>query len=402
MLVNFSMRIGCFNTFFPYKNPLTNEILSKTGIGGGVENVVYILMVKMAERGHEIHVFSSSEDKNELIENYGKISVYRYKKNFEIGSSPVSFSLLFKPLIMKIDLDIVHAHLGNLPAPLIAYWYAKKRKKPFVITYHGEYVIGFGGPFRKFGVFLYHLYFADKLFSNADAIIVPSNNIVTESKLLKKYQDKIKVIPNGINLEEFEISLSKEKCRDKLDLPCDKKIILFVGNLIQIKALDVLLNAMKLVVDEVQDSYLVIAGSGQMQTELKNQSKKLGIEDKIRFVGYISDQFSKTLYYKSADVFVLPSISECFPMVLLEASACGLPLVVSNLESLKAIVKDEYNGIFTITGDEKDLAKKLIYLLQNKDLRLKLGKNAKEHVKFFSMKRIAEETEKVYLELIRK
>jgi glycosyltransferase involved in cell wall biosynthesis len=263
------MKIGVFNVAFPYKNPLTNEIISETGVGGGVENIVYMLTVKMAEQGHELHVFSSSENKKESTETYEKIVVYRYKKNFEIGTSPVSLNLLFKPLMMKRDLDIVHAHMVNLPAPLVAYWYAKKIKKPFVITYHGEYVYGFGGPVRTIGVFLYHLYFANKLLKNADAIIVLSENVINESKLLTKYRDKIKVIPNGINLEEFEISLSKEKCREHLNLPQDKNIILFVGSLTHIKAPDVLLNAMKLVIDKIPETYLVLVGSGQMQTELE-------------------------------------------------------------------------------------------------------------------------------------
>ena len=124
------MNIGHFNTAMPYKNPLTNEILRGNESGGGVENALYNLTVKLAERGHKIHVFSSSNEKEESIENYGEITIYRYKKNFKIGRSPISLDLLYKPLKLKLNLDIVHAHLGNLPAPLVAYWYAKKKKKP--------------------------------------------------------------------------------------------------------------------------------------------------------------------------------------------------------------------------------------------------------------------------------
>lgn len=394
------MKLGYFNTFIPYKNPLTNKMLRETKGGGGVENVVYNLTVKMAERGHDIHVFSSSDGRNESIERYGKISIYRYKRNFGIGRSPISIDLLYKPLKSKVDLDVVHAHLGNLPAPLTACWYAKKRKKPFVITYHGEYLGGFGGPMRRMGVLLHQIYFADRLFSNADVIIALSKYNINESKLLRKYREKIKIIPNGINLEEFDVSLSKEECRHKLNLPLDKKIILFVGNLIQIKAPHVLLNSMKQVVEEIQDSYLVIVGDGQMGTELKKQSKKLDIANNVRFAGSVRDAFIKALYFKAADVFVLPSFSECFPVVLLEASACRLPLIVSGLESFKAIVEEGHNGLFTKTGDEIDLAKKIIYLLQNRYLRMKLGKNSKEEVKKFTWAQIADQTENVYLELI--
>jgi len=396
------MKIGYFNTVIPYKNPLTDELLTNYEGCGGVENVVYNLSIEMAERGHEVHVFSSSMDRKESLENYGNIFIYRYKKSFKIGHSPVSLNFLYKPLRLKIDLDIVHAHLGNLPAPFTGYWYAKKRKKPFIITYHGEYIGRFGDPIRRLGVALHKLYFADKLLSKADVIIVLSKYNIDESKILRKYSEKIKVIPNGINLEEFDISYSKEKCRNILNIPGDKKVILFVGNLTQIKAPHILLGAMKLITEEISNSHLFIVGDGQIQRDLKKQAKLLEIEKRVTFVGAVNDTVKKVLYYKASDVFVLPSFSECFPVVLLEASACGLPLVVSNLESLKAIVKEGYNGLFAETGDKKDLAEKIVYLFENEEVMKKFGKNSKSNVKEFSWKRIAQETEQVYLELIDK
>jgi glycosyltransferase involved in cell wall biosynthesis len=394
------MKIGYFNTIFPYKNPLTDELLVDYEGCGGVENIVFLLSIGMAHRGHEIHVFSSSMNRNESLENYGKIFIYRYKKSFRIGRSPVSFDLLYKPLKVKIELDIVHAHLGNLPAPFSGYWYAKKWKKPFIITYHGEYIGNFGDPMRRFGVGLHNLYLADKLLSKSDAIIVLSKYNIEQSKILRKYADKIKIIPNGINLEEFDISYSKEKCRDILNIPKDKKVILFVGSLTPIKAPHILIGAMKLIVEEIPNSHLLIIGDGQMQKKLKQQSRLLGIDNYVSFVGWVNDGIKKVLYYKASDVFVLPSISECFAIVLLEASACNLPLVVSNIESLKAIVKEGYNGLFTETGNIKDLAEKIVYLLENEDIMMKFGKNSKIKVKEFSLERMVKETEKVYLELI--
>ena len=137
-----------------------------------------------------------------------------------------------------------------------------------------------------------------------------------------------------------------------------------------------------------------------MRSALCIASKKLDIANNVRFAGSVRDAFIKALYFKAADVFVLPSFSECFPVVLLEASACRLPLIVSGLESFKAIVEEGHNGLFTKTGDEIDLAKKIIYLLQNRYLRMKLGKNSKEEVKKFTWAQIADQTENVYLELI--
>lgn len=394
------MKIGYFNTIFPYKNPLTKEILLEQKSGRGVEDVVFNLTVKMMERGHNIDFFSSSINKKESIEKYGKITIYRYKKNFNIGRSPVSLKLLYKPLQLKNNLDIIHAHLGNLPAPIAAYWYAKKRKKPFIITYHGDTLGGFGDPIRRIAVLFYKIFLVDMLLSNADIIIALSEYNVNESKFLRKYREKIRIIPNGINLKDYHISLSKKQCREKLFLPSDKKILLFLSSLIQIKAPNVLLDAMKKILIEFPDSHLVFVSDGPMRQQLERQAKELGIKENVTFAGFVPEELKK-VYYTAADIFILPSFSEAFPVVLLEASACGLPFIVSSLESFRPIVKEGYNGLYTITGDHIDLANKIIYLLQNDELIKQFGNNSKELVKKFSWDEIITQIENVYSELIR-
>ena len=129
--------------------------------------------------------------------------------------------------------------------------------------------------------------------------------------------------------------------------------------------------------------------------------KKTGVEKNVKFTGFIEEAL-KPLYYKAADIFCLPSVmkSEVFPIVLLEASAASLPMIVSDLDTFKCIIENGYNGLFTKREDEKDLADAVIYLLENKDIREKLGKNARKKVEDYSWERIAEETEKVYVGLI--
>lgn len=393
------MKIGFFNTIVPYKNFLTDDVLMDYKGGGGVENVVYNLSIQLAKKNHEIYIFSSSINKKESIEKYGNINIFRYKKSFQIGRSPVSLDLLHKPLKTIKKLDIVHAHLGNLPAPVIAYRYAKKKKRPLVITYHGEPIHTYGSPLRQLGVLFQRMYYTDKLLSNADRIIALSENSINQSHFLRKYRDKIRVIPNGINLDDYNIELSKEECRKKINVPLDKHVILFVGSLVKFKAVDILFKAMKQIIKTIPDSYLIIIGDGPLRTHLEAQAKKNDIDKYVRFVGTINDTSLKAVYYKSSDIFILPSLVECFPIVLLEASATGIPLLVSNLESLKAIIRDDHNGVFFNTGNENDLALKIMYLLQNDNLRRKIGDNAKEMVKEYTWEKISKETEKIYLEL---
>jgi glycosyltransferase involved in cell wall biosynthesis len=156
---------------------------------------------------------------------------------------------------------------------------------------------------------------------------------------------------------------------------------------------------MRTVLDSIPDAYLVIAGSGEMMEELIELSKKLAIEASIKFTGHISAE--KYQYYKAADVFVLPSkSSEAFPNVLLEASASELPSVVSDLQCVKAIVHEGFNGLLARIGDEIDFARKIVYLLQNEEVRREMGMNARKNCEAFSWDAVATETERLYLSLL--
>lgn len=392
------MKVGYFTARFPYKNPVTGEVI-RVSHDGGVENVVYNLVVQMIKRGHEVIVFTTSSDSRNYVEDYGKMKVYRFGHKFKIGQAPISLALLYKPLFFKGELDIIHSHLGNLPAPIGACIYSIVRKKKLITTYHEDYVGRFGSVLRRFGVFIFDFLIADCLLYFSDVVLTPSKYYIQKSKHLKCISCKVKPIYNGINLDDFNILYSKEEAKNRLNLPVNKKIILFVGSLTPRKAPDVLLNAMKIILDKFSNSYLIFVGDGYLKNELENKAAELGISQHVNFSGFVDEKL-KPLYYHSADIFVLPSFSEGFGIVLLEASACGLPLVVSNLEVFNSVVIDGYNGLFTKTGDKENLADKIISLLENDDLRLQMSKNVLKNVKKFSWKSVSDETEKVYLSLI--
>jgi glycosyltransferase involved in cell wall biosynthesis len=387
------MKIGLFTTDFAYKPPFYYKGLSVRW--GGIAEVVYNLALNLG-REHEVKVFTTSPAE-ELRLDYGYITVLAYKKMFKFENTDVSFDLLRKP--MKHNLDIVHIHSGTPPGCIAGYLYAKMKKKKYILSYHGDLFEGFGGPLKASVVKFFNQYVYPKVLRDASIITALSNQYLAHSKLLKNYEHKTVIIPNGVNLEEFDISISKEECRRKLGLPLDKKIILFVGDITPWKAPHVLIKAMKEVLKSVPESFLVIVGQGRIKTKLEELSTKSEIKKNVMFPGFIKGEELIT-YYKSADVFVLPSFEESFPMVLLEASASGLPLIVSNLKSFESIVKDGYNGFFTRTGNDRDLATKIIYLLENEEVRKRIGRNARQKVKEFSWERVAEETKKIYLRLI--
>lgn len=394
------MRIGFFVTEFPLYDPETNSIRY---LDGGVGMVAFNLAKNLAKRGNNIFIFTSSYDSKNIVESYENIRIFRYKKKFVIGQAPISINLLYEPLFSGISLDVVHTHMGNFPAPISAYLYAKSKKIPLITTYHNDAIGGFGSLTRRLGVFLTNSLFCKMILKSSEKIIAFSEQNINESLHLSYYSEKIAIIPNGIDFQKYRTSLSRDECRKKLGLPLDKKIILFLGAQIPIKGPQILLPAMKKIIREYPECYLILAGDGKSRNELQAKSISLGLENNIDFTGFVSNG-TKIMYYKSADIFVLPSLHEAFALVLLEASICGLPLVVSGLDSLSCIIEDGYNGLLTRPGDPLDLAEKIIFLLKNDDLRLNLGENARKWIEQneerFSWKRIAEKTELLYQDFV--
>jgi glycosyltransferase involved in cell wall biosynthesis len=388
------MKIGYYVRYFPYKNrPLHSRLYT------GPEVVAYNLAINMAKRGHEVEIFTISTDCKSSIEKYENITIYRYAKSFGIGHSNVSFGLFQKPL--KHQVDIIHAH-GSGIAGFAATQYPKRNHIPFVLTQHGDVPVGSYDKFsQRRCISFYKKYLIKRVLSSADVIISPSEYYISESRFLGEYRDKIVVVPNGINIEDFDVPYSKEECRKRIGLPINGNIILFVGTLTPAKGPDVLIKAMPRIIKEISDTKLVFVGSGRIEKTLEMLSRKLGINEHVKFAGFVGDTLKKASYYRAADIFVLPSIEpESFGIVNLEAMACGIPIVASKIGGIPDVVKDRKNGLLVPPKDSEALADAIIYLLENKDVREKIGKNARKKVGGYSWEKIAEETEKVYLSLI--
>lgn len=359
--------------------------------------IAYNLCLNLVQRGHDVRIFTSSEDRKDYIDTYKGIVIHRYGSFLRYRSEHVSPGILYKPL--NYDLDVVHVHSGISISLIAGFRYAMKKKRPLVITWHGDSIREYGrysGVIPGVTAYFYKKYLADKLLFRADVIISPSEYYIEKSRFLGRYKDKIAVIPNGINLEEFDIPHSKEECKTKLGLS-GKNMVLFVGGLYPLKGPHVLLKAIPKIVKEHKDTIFVFAGSGDIN-KYKKLSEEMGVQKYVRFTRYISEE--KTFYYRASDIFVLPSLTESFGIVNLEAMACGVPIVASNVGGVPDVVKNGENGLLVPPKDPEALAAALIYLLENGTVRKKMGKNARKKAEDYSWERIAEETEKVYKELI--
>lgn len=387
------MNISYIITKFPYSQRLREYTY------GGASVAAYYLAKEMTKKSHELNIFTTSIDSKDHIEENGKMTIYRYGTNFKILTSNISLGMFLKPV--KHDTDIVHTHFDIAPGPIASLMFAKKKDIPLIVTYHGDWSEDFGGYIRRIGITIHNKYLVDKVLSNADLIISPSEHYISESRFLRRYRNKIVVIPNGVNLQEFELSYTKEECRKKLNLPIDKKILLFLGYLSPYKGPDILVKAMPKIIKEVPDTELVFVGKGNMICELETLSKKLGVENKVLFTGFIDDSL-KSLYYKAADIFILPSTmsTESFGIVNLEAMASSIPIVASNIGGIPDVIKNEINGLLVQPKDPEGLANSIIKLLNDKSLAIKLGDNGRKLLENYTWEKIGDMTEKIYKEMV--
>jgi len=393
------MKIGYFIGHFPYISLVNTHDYIKDYAHGGTEIAAYNLVVEMAKMGNDIDVFTTSINSRNSIEIYPHMRIHRYATSFKIASANASFKLIYKPL--NYDLDIVHAHSPIPYSDLPALMYAKRKKVPFLLTYQFDGQETGGSFMRNTGVSIYNKLFINRVLDSAEVIIATTRSYAEESPFLKNYLDKIVIIPNGINIDEVTTNLTKEESRIKLGLPIETKIILFFGSLVPYKGPDILLKAFKVIKKEFSEVKLIFAGRGQMLLKLRDMAKKFDIEDDVIFLGFVEEE-DKALYYKSADIFSLPStnMAESFGIVNLEAMASGVPLVGSNLGGIPDIIHEGVNGLLAEPCEHQSLANALLKLLKDDELRHKMGNNGKEMVSDYSWDKIARTTENLYKDIL--
>jgi glycosyltransferase involved in cell wall biosynthesis len=282
--------------------------------------------------------------------------------------------------LKKIDPDIIHLQAFGIETP--AFFLIKKLlKKPCVIWGQGSDVYVqwmFKEPISKI------------VFKKADAVIALTEDMKGEMK--KIYDRDIAVIPNGIDLSKVKC-VSIQDVRNELGIKKDRKIILFAGALHPIKGLTYLIEAMTIIGDK--NKQLILVGDGEERDQLEDLVKKLKLEKYVTFIGKVPyDEVFK--YMVASDIFVLSSLSEGLPNVIIEAMASGLPIVATRVGGLPDIIKDGENGFLVDPKNPDQIAEKIKLFLEDDKLREKISKNNKKKVKEYSWESVIERLEKIY------
>jgi len=251
------------------------------------------------------------------------------------------------------------------------------------------------------------LYPVKKAFDKANKIIAVSEAVKQFMSHIVSQPEKIEVIPNGVDLEQFICASNGKKLREELNLPLNDPIVFFVGRFSVRKGIHILMDAFKHVVKEIPNAKLLIAGKGFLKEYLKHKAKANKIAENVKFLGCI---FGKALakFYMASDVVVCPSIfAEAFGIVILEAMAAGKPVIATNVGGIPEIVNHEVNGLLVEPHDVKELSNAIIRLLSNDKERQRMGKNARKKVEerydwrklVFDILRVYEEVQELQVQV---
>lgn len=275
-----------------------------------------------------------------------------------------------------IEFDLIHAHFTS--AGSIGIRLRDMFNVPVVVTVHEnpEWFL------REYNSRDEKVYSAWK---NADALIRVNKK---DFELLMNFNNNVFHIPNGFDSRLFR-PVDKVIARKQLGLPCDKKILLNVANLVPIKGHRYLVDAMKRVVKARNDVMLIIIGNGSLRSKLEKQIKILNLENHVKLAG-AKPHREIPLWMNAADIFVLPSLRESFGVVVLEAMAVGTPVVATINGGSEQIITSEEYGLLAEPVNAKDLAEKILIALEREWDNEKIRKYAEQFTWDSVVKRILE------------
>lgn len=374
-------------------------------IVGGIARVVHDLSKRLIKDGHDVTVVTYREGELPYYENDKGVEVYRVDNymitpnNFIDWIMQLNFNLVAKAseLIAKEgNFDVIHAHdwLVANAAKTLKHAY----NIPLVSTIHAT------ESGRNSGI---HDETQRYINDTEWMLTYESTEVIVNSNFMKGHIqglfglpfDKINVIPNGINLTNFNGIERDYEFRRQYALD-NEKIILYMGRLVYEKGIQHLIAAMPKILDNYHDAKLIIAGKGGMIDELKAQVEYMGISNKVYFTGYLDAKQVQKMY-KCADVAVFPSTYEPFGIVALEAMLAGVPTVVSDVGGLNEIVEHGVTGMKSYAGNSNSIADSILTLLYDHALAANVAKNAKAKVKeLYNWNKIAQDTYFTYQKAI--
>lgn len=353
-------------------------------LGGGASPVTKSLSEELVRLGHAVDVVTMGFKGLKQKEEINGVTVYRVPsirsqqgvcQTHEMLSYCFSAYRFLPQLLRENKYDLNHTHF-IIPSGIVSYF--TRKKIPYIITSHGSDVPGYNPD--RFG--MQHILvkpLSNKIVKGAECITTPTGylkNLILENFNENVYYDRIKVIPNGINLENYTPMKKESK-------------ILIVTRLFERKGVQYVIDAMK----SIKDHNLIICGDGPYKRHLEKQISRLNVSN-VHLLGYVS--YERLKYeYETSSIFVFPSSAENFPVVLLEAMASGCAIITTNVTGCPEVVGNA--ALLIRPKNSEDIRGALDKLVNNDDLRKKMGLNARKRVEDnFTWDKIAKQYLNIY------
>lgn len=358
----------------------------------GAEKAMWYIGQILAHQSHNIHVVTRKTHQTSSYEKKDNIHIHRFPvfgkrrdlplkpTNYELYQSSVNCIPLLTKIVKTERINVIH---GNfiVPTGIGTSIVAKITKRPFLLTVHGGDIFlpsTATNPIRKI------------VLKNADIITCPSKDLAMHVISLENtIESKIRIIPNGVDVEQYRPLINKRDGK--------KIVILYVGRLIKRKRIDTLIRALPHILKVRNDIQCIIAGTGPERKELERLSFDLQVSQHVDFLGFVPEE-SLSALYQSSDIFVNPSLWEAgISLTMLEAMASGIPIVTTRGLGTRLLE----NNLLYEPENENMLSEKILELIQNKDMRLKIGLTNREIAKTkYSWEIIAKKYFKIYKQLV--
>ncbi len=363
---------------------------------GGIERFCQAIAVEMFKLGNEVHVITKTVDGKSSREEIDGIKIHRISPLFQYSKAVVVPDIRNK--LRELSPDVIHI---QGPAPGMENFIDRNNKTQIVMTCHTDLTLDSTITYKILSSAYRRLVFP-KVLSKLDAIVLLSEAFRYTSKFSKLFArskpNLVKIIPNAVDTEVFSPG-EKSKTEYKNDLNVNSRFFgTFVASMEPLhyyKGAEYLLHAISRLQD--LDITFSFVGEGELKLKYIELAKMLGISNRVSFPGH-GDNNLLLKHYRAADVLVLPSIStaETQGIVLIEAMACGTPVITTKIHGPMEVVTEGYNGYTVAPRDARSLANTIKTILtDDKRLRQMQINARKEAVKKYSWKRIITE----YLEL---
>ena len=363
-------------------------ILANHFNAGGISSYVLNLARGLKARGHQVIVGSSAGEWVERLDKSGLRHICLPLRTKSI-ISPKLFLAYFalKRIIREENIDIIHSQ--TRVTSVLACRVSRKTRVPFISTCHGFFMPRW-----------------ERLaFPCWGKMVIAISEAVREH-LIRDFRvplESIRLVHNGINVN-INFKPSAIDCRlstQELKLSYGLKegpVAGIIARLSEVKGHKYLIMALKKVMENIPDAQLLIVGEGKIQKDLEFLADKLGIGGNIRFIPAVSDTSGPL---SVMDVFVMPSLQEGLGLSIMEAMLSGVPVIASDVGGIPSLVKDGITGILVKPKDYEGLTLAIIDLLKDRQRRETLALSAKELIlKEFSLEKMVEQTERVYLECL--